>query len=159
MLLKISSAIFIAFKAILISLVLFFLCFGFRLCLRSRSTCSLCDSLLQQLRLLLRQTRPRERRSRRCRHFRRLYRLRRGRHRNNRRREVHLRASKDTRERRLPADRQLLVVCKMGGRSSQATVFLREKGFDAINLAGGMVEWAEAGRGMVGDAEGQPLVV
>ena len=50
-------------------------------------------------------------------------------------------------------------MCKVGGRSAQATAFLREKGFEAINLAGGMIDWAEAGRPMVGDAGGDPLVV
>jgi rhodanese-related sulfurtransferase len=59
----------------------------------------------------------------------------------------------------LPVDQQLLVVCKVGGRSAQATAFLREKGFEAINLAGGMIDWAEAGRQMVGDGPGDPLVV
>ncbi|MCW2818813.1 MAG: Rhodanese domain protein [Marmoricola sp.] len=59
----------------------------------------------------------------------------------------------------LPRDRQLLVVCKVGGRSAQATAFLREKGFEAINLAGGMLEWSAAGRPMVGDADGDPQVV
>ncbi len=59
----------------------------------------------------------------------------------------------------LPVDQQLLVVCKVGGRSSQATEFLREKGYEAINLAGGMIDWAEAGRQMVGDGPGDPLVV
>ncbi len=59
----------------------------------------------------------------------------------------------------LPVDQQLLVVCKVGSRSSAATAFLREKGFEAINLAGGMIDWAEAERSMVGDAEGAPLVV
>jgi len=59
----------------------------------------------------------------------------------------------------LPRDRQLLVVCKVGGRSAQATAFLREKGFEAINLAGGMLEWSAAGRPMVGDGDGDPLVV
>ena len=59
----------------------------------------------------------------------------------------------------LPVDQQLLVVCKVGGRSSQATAFLREKGFEAINLAGGMIDWVEAGRPMVGDGPGEPLVV
>ena len=58
----------------------------------------------------------------------------------------------------LPAA-QTLVVCKVGGRSAQATAFLREKGFEAINLAGGMIDWAEAGRPMVGDSGGDPLVV
>ena len=58
-----------------------------------------------------------------------------------------------------PVDQQLLVVCKVGSRSAQATAFLREKGFEAINLAGGMIDWAEAGRPMVGDGDGDPLVV
>jgi len=64
-----------------------------------------------------------------------------------------------TRAGELPVDGQLLVVCKVGGRSAQATAFLNEKGFDAVNLAGGMIDWAEAGRPMVGDADGGPLVV
>jgi len=59
----------------------------------------------------------------------------------------------------LPDDQQLLVVCKVGGRSSQATAFLREKGFEAINLAGGMIDWVEAGRPTVGDGPGDPLIV
>lgn len=59
----------------------------------------------------------------------------------------------------LPVGQQLLVVCKMGGRSSQATAFLREKGHEAINLAGGLLDWAEAGRPMVADGGGDPLVV
>ena len=59
----------------------------------------------------------------------------------------------------LPVDQQLLVVCKVGGRSSQATAFLREKGFEAINLAGGMIDWVEASRPMVAEGDGAPLVV
>jgi rhodanese-related sulfurtransferase len=59
----------------------------------------------------------------------------------------------------LPVDQQLLVVCKVGGRSSQATAFLQEKGFDAVNLAGGMIEWSATGRPMVGDGDHGPLVV
>lgn len=59
----------------------------------------------------------------------------------------------------LPRDQQLLVVCKVGGRSAQATAFLQEKGFEAVNLAGGMLDWAEAGRPMVRDDGGEPLVV
>jgi rhodanese-related sulfurtransferase len=58
----------------------------------------------------------------------------------------------------LPVDQQLLVVCKVGSRSSQATAFLREKGFEAINLVGGLVDWVEAGRPLVADV-GDPLVV
>lgn len=59
----------------------------------------------------------------------------------------------------LPRDQQLLVVCKVGGRSSQATAFLQEKGFEAVNLAGGMLDWADARRAMVRDDGGEPLVV
>jgi len=59
----------------------------------------------------------------------------------------------------LPVDQQLLVVCKVGSRSAQATAFLREKGFEAVNLAGGMIDWVDGGRPMVSDAEGDPLVV
>jgi len=59
----------------------------------------------------------------------------------------------------IPDGHQLLVVCKVGGRSAQATAFLREKGHDAVNLEGGMIDWADAGRPMVGDGVGDPLVV
>jgi rhodanese-related sulfurtransferase len=58
----------------------------------------------------------------------------------------------------LPADGQILVVCKVGGRSAQATGFLVQSGHDAVNLDGGMLEWAGAGRPMVSDA-GDPMVV
>jgi rhodanese-related sulfurtransferase len=59
----------------------------------------------------------------------------------------------------LPVDQQLLVVCKVGGRSAQATAFLREKGFEAVNLAGGMIDWVDAGRPMVADGGTRPLIV
>ncbi|HEX4191223.1 MAG TPA: rhodanese-like domain-containing protein [Marmoricola sp.] len=57
----------------------------------------------------------------------------------------------------LPAE-QILVVCKVGGRSAQATGYLVQAGHDAVNLEGGMLEWAGAGRPMVSDA-GDPMVV
>ncbi|MCW2855772.1 MAG: moeZ 2 [Marmoricola sp.] len=53
---------------------------------------------------------------------------------------------------------QTLVVCKVGGRSAQATGYLVANGRDAINLDGGMLEWAAGGRPMVSDA-GEPMVV
>jgi rhodanese-related sulfurtransferase len=58
----------------------------------------------------------------------------------------------------LPAAGQVLVVCKVGGRSAQVTAFLQQRGYDAVNLAGGLVEWVAAGRPLVGDTD-QPLVV
>lgn len=45
----------------------------------------------------------------------------------------------------LPADTRLLVVCHSGVRSARATEFLRGKGLDAVNVAGGMVGWSRAG--------------
>ncbi|RNL62041.1 rhodanese-like domain-containing protein [Nocardioides marmoriginsengisoli] len=58
----------------------------------------------------------------------------------------------------VPTESQVLVVCKVGGRSAQATGFLVQSGREAINLDGGMLEWAAAGRAMVSDA-GDPMVV
>ena len=42
-------------------------------------------------------------------------------------------------------DGQLLVVCKVGSRSAQVTSYLLQHGRDAVNLDGGMLEWAQAG--------------
>jgi rhodanese-related sulfurtransferase len=52
----------------------------------------------------------------------------------------------------------VVVVCKIGGRSARAVAYLQQQGIDAVNLEGGMVEWAEAGRDMVADT-GQPAHV
>jgi adenylyltransferase/sulfurtransferase len=38
---------------------------------------------------------------------------------------------------------QLIVHCKMGGRSARAVQFLRAQGFDATNVAGGIHDWSE----------------
>jgi len=51
----------------------------------------------------------------------------------------------------IPAEQRILVVCKVGGRSAQATQFLQARGRDAVNLAGGMVAWDGAGREMVAE--------
>jgi rhodanese-related sulfurtransferase len=45
----------------------------------------------------------------------------------------------------LPADRTILCICRSGARSGQATMFLREQGIDAVNLAGGMQAWRAFG--------------
>lgn len=55
----------------------------------------------------------------------------------------------------VPADRPVVAVCRVGGRSEKATVALRQAGYDVTNLAGGMRAWAEAGL-PVEDAEGRP---
>ena len=54
---------------------------------------------------------------------------------------------------------QALVVCKIGGRSAQAVMWLQQQGFDAVNLDGGMLDWAAAGRPMVSETGHPPQVV
>ncbi|MBF4163715.1 rhodanese-like domain-containing protein [Nocardioides acrostichi] len=53
---------------------------------------------------------------------------------------------------------RVLVVCKVGGRSAQATQWLGQQGHDVVNLEGGMLAWDDAGRPMVSDT-GQPPFV
>jgi rhodanese-related sulfurtransferase len=54
---------------------------------------------------------------------------------------------------------QTLIVCKIGGRSAQATMYLAAQGYEVANLDGGMLEWAGAGRPMVSETGQPPLVV
>jgi len=58
----------------------------------------------------------------------------------------------------LPAA-QTLVVCKVGGRSAQATGYLAQQGHDVVNLDGGMLDWEAAGRPMVSETGQPPQVV
>lgn len=37
--------------------------------------------------------------------------------------------------------KEIVVYCRSGNRSQVATAFLREKGFNAINVLGGMKDW------------------
>jgi rhodanese-related sulfurtransferase len=45
----------------------------------------------------------------------------------------------------VPTDRTVYVICKTGGRSAKAVEFLRAKGIDAVNVAGGSLAWRDAG--------------
>lgn len=54
---------------------------------------------------------------------------------------------------------QTLVVCKVGSRSAQAAAYLLDQGYDAVNLDGGMHDWAAAGRTMVSETGQPPQVV
>lgn len=58
----------------------------------------------------------------------------------------------------VPRDRNVVVVCKVGGRSAQVAAWLNRGGWDAVNLDGGMEAWAAAGRLMVSET-GQPPTV
>lgn len=51
----------------------------------------------------------------------------------------------------LDADRRIVVVCRVGARSAQVAAWLDRQGYDAVNLAGGMIAWAHAGRPIVRD--------
>jgi rhodanese-related sulfurtransferase len=48
----------------------------------------------------------------------------------------------------------LYVICKMGGRSAKVAEFLARDGFEPINVEGGMMAWAGAGRPVVTDDGG-----
>jgi len=54
---------------------------------------------------------------------------------------------------------QTLIVCKAGGRSAQATMWLSGQGYEVVNLDGGMLDWEAAGRSMVSETGQDPQVV
>lgn len=46
----------------------------------------------------------------------------------------------------IPTDKQVVVTCRSGNRSSQVATFLRDQGFTNIhNMEGGIVAWQQAG--------------
>jgi rhodanese-related sulfurtransferase len=52
----------------------------------------------------------------------------------------------------VPADRDVVVVCKVGARSAQVTAYLVAQGWDRVrNLDGGMLAWVGAGRPLVSE--------
>lgn len=59
---------------------------------------------------------------------------------------------------KLPNDKKIVVVCRSGNRSNTAAGFLNARGYEAVNLAGGLGAWAAAGGELVNGA-GQPLTV
>jgi DMSO/TMAO reductase YedYZ molybdopterin-dependent catalytic subunit len=59
----------------------------------------------------------------------------------------------------LPQDRQIVVVCRSGGRSAAVAEALRAWGFDAVNLSGGMTAWAVAGLPVVTPGPGSAGMV
>jgi rhodanese-related sulfurtransferase len=58
----------------------------------------------------------------------------------------------------VPADQEVHVICRTGGRSRRVTQWLNQNGFDAVNVAGGMSAWVDAGRPIVGDEGGEPYI-
>jgi rhodanese-related sulfurtransferase len=63
------------------------------------------------------------------------------------------------RQAELPEDRPIVVVCRSGDRSGRVAVALRRAGYDAANLSGGLLAWADAGLPVVTDAGDAGTVV
>ena len=61
----------------------------------------------------------------------------------------------DKRLAELDGTARTLVVCRSGGRSAAITQLLTSLGFDAVNLAGGMRAWVDAGMPVITDS-GEP---
>ena len=49
---------------------------------------------------------------------------------------------------------KLYVICKAGGRSQKVAQFLAGNGYEPVNVGGGMLAWASAGRPVVTDDGG-----
>jgi rhodanese-related sulfurtransferase len=58
----------------------------------------------------------------------------------------------------VPPDELIYVICRSGHRSGRAAQALAGAGWRAVNVAGGMQEWAAAGRPMVTDLGTEPYV-
>lgn len=59
-------------------------------------------------------------------------------------------------------DARVHVVCRSGGRSAQVAAYLNQAGYEAVNVEGGMRDWANAGRVMTSesaDPDEQPRVI
>jgi rhodanese-related sulfurtransferase len=54
----------------------------------------------------------------------------------------------------LDASRRIAVICRSGNRSDLAAGFLRQVGFDAVNVVGGMLAWRREGLPMAASAPG-----
>jgi rhodanese-related sulfurtransferase len=60
----------------------------------------------------------------------------------------------------VPRDRDVVVVCKVGGRSAQVTAYLLQQGWSSVrNLDGGVVAWVSAGRDLVSENAAPPTVL
>jgi rhodanese-related sulfurtransferase len=58
----------------------------------------------------------------------------------------------------VPRDQVVYVICRSGARSGRAAQALAAAGWEAINVAGGMQDWAAAGRPMTTDSGAEPFV-
>jgi rhodanese-related sulfurtransferase len=58
----------------------------------------------------------------------------------------------------IPQDVEIYVICRSGVRSARVTQALNGAGWQAVNVAGGMQDWAAAGRPMITDSGATPFV-
>lgn len=58
----------------------------------------------------------------------------------------------------VPQGQAVFVICRSGARSGRAAQALTGAGWQAINVAGGMQDWAAAGRPMTTDSGAEPFV-
>lgn len=56
-------------------------------------------------------------------------------------------------------DKPIPVVCRSGGRSGRAVAWLQQQGFDVVNVDGGMIAWAAAGKALTTDGGREPEVL
>jgi rhodanese-related sulfurtransferase len=59
----------------------------------------------------------------------------------------------------LPADKDVYVVCRSGGRSARVTEYLLGNGWDAVNIDGGMQSWHAQGKPLVSETSAEPEVI
>ncbi|MDQ3576585.1 MAG: rhodanese-like domain-containing protein [Actinomycetota bacterium] len=59
----------------------------------------------------------------------------------------------------LPEGAPLYVICRSGSRSARVVEYLRSQGINAVNVAGGMQDWAASGKPMVSDTGRAPEVI
>ena len=58
----------------------------------------------------------------------------------------------------IPQDQQIYVICRSGHRSGRAAQALAGAGWTAVNVAGGMQDWAIAGRALIAETGSEPFV-
>jgi len=58
----------------------------------------------------------------------------------------------------LPDVAPLPIICRSGNRSGRAVAWLEHQGFEAVNVAGGMRDWAGASKPLAG-GDGEPRVI
>jgi len=59
----------------------------------------------------------------------------------------------------VPDASPLYVICRSGGRSARVTQFLNSNGWEAVNVADGMLGWERAGRPLEADGDERATVI